>query len=355
MILSHLLLPPLLALASQPLDSPTAIEIRWAPKAGVRLHRVVETKHLLAAELQSQGRGEQQVVSQRKFELRTTQNLDVTDTIIEVGPERPSRLRRFYQTSDFVAFTDMGSESGKSMLRKLKGASSLALKSVLFTWVPEDGEYGRYYDDIEGVEEILPGLNGDLSKSSLLPRHPVELGGSWELDPSVMRDVFDCGGLTDMALANNVGGPAYRTMRMGVGFNIEQLFAGTVSGKATGRLMGVEENEAGRKIALMQLEFDVAVEREMKDEVAGGMAKIEQAAGVVLDSAMVNLTLKGKGLVKWDIDGGHLSSIEELKADERIETTLVKARKVNDNQIVDTQVLVMVGTVYHKETVTEVE
>lgn len=347
MSISSTLLLPLLLLASPP-EAPSAAEnLVWGPKENLGLRRDIESRHLLAAELQSMSKGEQRTVSQRRFELKVTQQLSVTDRMLESSAERPLSLSRHYNDSNFTAFTEMGKPGGKNKINKLKASSSLIGKGVRFTWVPEDANYGRMYDALEGTEEVLPWLSEGLTYQGLLPGNSVALGDTWELPPGVIGQLIDCGGRTDLQLANDVGKVMYRTMRLGVGLNADRLFGEQESGTVKARLVGFDESDGGHKLAVIDLDFDVEAERDMRNMARVGMSNLETASGVDVDTALVNIKLIGKAQVRWDIDGKHLHDMEELKADERLSTTLIKSQGNEEGRVLETQELVMVGTMYH--------
>ena len=156
-----------------------------------------------------------------------------------------------------------------------------------------------------------------------------------------------------MELANNVGAVTYRLMRIGVGLRISQIFGEQESGEVTGQLVGLEESEDGRSLALIKLEFDVVLERNMLEFASRSLALTESVLGVEIDKAQAKLELKGSGMVRWDLTGKHLLDITDLRADERISVTLVKAREGEEGPQLESQELVMSGFLMHSVSVAE--
>jgi len=356
-------LPLLQVLAATPALPPAEVELVWAPEPGIALHRSYQTRHLLAAELQSMqalsaldrrtgGEG-QRSLSQKRFELTVTQSLRVSDRLLARDDERPTSLRRFFEHGGFKADMETDDPTGVTRTRRLQGKSSFENKSVVFTWVPEDQEYGRYFDAQEGPEEILPGLELDLSMSSLLPEGPVALGAQWSLPPAVLGEVLSLGGRRDVSLSNERGEAVFRTMRVGVGYDVFQLFGEREEGEVAARLIGLEESEAGHQLALIDLDFDVLAEREMRGLANSDLNAFDVMRGVKVESALVKVTLKGKGVVIWDATGNHLHEVRDLKADEQVSTHLQRTFGQGDEEVLEIQDLVMVGTLLHSVKVTE--
>ena len=345
------LLLPLASLGSPlpevPAETPpsTGAEVLvWNPAPGTRLRREIKTTHFLTAESQNFINRQGEAVSQRLFEMRSTQRLMVTDKVESVGEGRPLRLSRRYDDSGFEV--DIESSMGKQRTRdqKFKGTGSVAGRDVVFTWVPEDEEYGRYYGGRAGIEEVLPGLVEDLGLRSILPEQPVELGESWKLEPGDLRDVLSCGGDVDFELSGGVGFDMLRMMRLGVGLDLDQVFGGREEGEVTAMLLAVSEEADGRRLAEIYLQFDVALSRDLKERAQEGSTMREVRMGLVVDSNVVTMELEGSGVVRWDLTAGRLHETRDLKAKQRVGYKLVQAQETPDGRELFSQELVMVGS-----------
>ncbi len=126
------------------------VELRFAPTEGSRVRRTIEVGD---------------------FALRTL------DEYRKIGAGRPLLLRRQFE--------------------EIRPVGPLAGTSVVYTWIPEEGAYGKYYDAREASESALRGLAEDLDLRALLPAGPVAVGDAWSVPGASLRDVFAPAGLLD--------------------------------------------------------------------------------------------------------------------------------------------------------------
>ena len=134
-------LAALLSLALAGCAGGEKFELRFAPAEGSRVRRTIEVEHVV---------------------LRTL------DEYRKVGDGRPLLLRRTFE----------------------EAPGPFAGTSVVFTWVPEEGAYGKYYDARESVESALRDLAEDLDLRSFLPARAVALGDRWTSSAAGLRDVL---------------------------------------------------------------------------------------------------------------------------------------------------------------------
>jgi len=354
--MKSLILPSLLALLSASTPAPQADSLAWRPTVGSRVQRSIRGSHTLTAERMEQSVNGESSMSQRLFDLSTRIRLRVTDELREVEDGRPSVVRRYYEQTTFSAETTRSLGRQQTKDAKFEGVGSVVDTGVVFTWVPEDGNYGRYFDAQEGVEESLPGLEADLSLRQLLPKEPVEIGAEWTLTPGVLRFLFTAGGDTDYQLNADKGINLLRLMRFGVGMNLEQVFGGEESGEVKARWLGTEEVD-GKRLAMIDLTFDCVLSRDMKDRAATGMTVDELATGFEMESALVEMALKGGGRVRWDLGAGRLHDAVDIKASERVQVMLTLERERGEGEEPETnvQVLVMAGILKQSITCAAVE
>ena len=136
------------------------VELRFAPVEGSQVRRTIAIDQTLAA------KGSEPLTT-RKF-LRTL------DQYRKLGDGRPLVLQR--------RFEQIGGSSA--------GVSPLQGTSVVYTWVPEEAAYGKYYDALESSEAALRDLAEDLDLRALLPRGAVATGESWSVPAAQLRDVL---------------------------------------------------------------------------------------------------------------------------------------------------------------------
>ena len=350
-ITRFVVLPLLLASSALALHATTADTLEWHPDAGQTLRREFITRPLLTAESMTSRRGDQETISQRVFDLRTTQTLRTSDQLLEVERGRPLKMRRYYDEARLTGISE--TSGGGKMTRddRVSGDSRSQGLGVVFTWVPEDQEYGRYFDSLEGVEESLPELTEDLDFRCLLPAEPVEVGSSWNLPPGALRDVVSPGGNLDYDLTEAQDRLLVRTIRQGTGGYTYEIFGGTEEGTVKATWEKTEEVD-GHRLAVIKLEFDVTVSRDLKSLANHARTPEEVGAGFLVDKGMVTLALKGGGIVRWDLERGHLFDSVDLKAEERLTTHFIFTRGGGETKETSEQELVMIGTLLLEASVT---
>lgn len=123
-------LAPLLLVALAGCSGGETFELRFAPAEGSRVRRTIEIDNVV---------------------LRTL------DEYRKVGGGRPLVLQRTFE----------------------EATGPFAGTSVVFTWIPEEGAYGKYYDAREASESALRDLTEDLDLRALLPASAVAPGDTW--------------------------------------------------------------------------------------------------------------------------------------------------------------------------------
>ena len=211
--------------------------------------------------------------------------------------------------------------------------------------------YGRYFDGREGVEESLPALSEDLGLRCLLPPEPVAIGATWKLPPGVLRDVISPGGNLDFDLSDAKDPSIARTIRLGTGGYLCDVFGAEEKGEVTATWTGTEEVD-GRRLATIALEFDVVISRNLAYLANRSRTPEEIRAGAKVARAPVTLELKGKGTIRWDLDGGRLFDTQDLLADERITSQMVFDVGADDEDKQQGQTLVMTGSLTQESRIT---
>jgi hypothetical protein len=346
------LLLPLLLLQAPDAGSAADAPI-WNPRPGIRLRREVVTDHFLTAEMQTYDKNGDTAVSQRLFEMHSKQSLTATDIVHALDGGRPAKLQRFYDASSFQVDIEASQGTMQTKDRKVIGTGSVAGRGVVFTWIPEDEEFGRYYDKKPGIEEVLPGLTEDLGMRGLLPEEAPALGDSWKLAPGVIGSVLNCGGDVDFELGGGVGFDMLRTMRLGIGLDIDQVFGGSEKGEVVATWIAVTE-EDGVNLAEIELVFDVVLQRDLKERAQTGMTARDARMGMYVDSCLVTMELNGSGLVRWNLDENILYGTKDLKASQRVGYKLVQATATPAGPKLFSQELVMVGSLRQRVVVTPV-
>jgi len=136
------------------------VELRFAPVEGSHVRRTITIDQTLAA------KGVDPITTHKV--LRTI------DQFRKVGEGRPLLLQRRFEKIDW----------GSSRVPPLQGTS------VVYTWVPEEGAYGKYYDAAESKESALRDLAEDLDLRALLPTGAVALRDTWSVPAAKLGGVF---------------------------------------------------------------------------------------------------------------------------------------------------------------------
>jgi hypothetical protein len=291
------------------------VEIKFAPVEGSVLRRNFEVKHFLAVKRSATKTGDLEEVGQRTFDIRNVETMQTSDRIFSVQDGRPLRMRRYFDRGLLDGFAEL-SESGRAMNMRAYGESRLKGKSVMFTWVPEDDVYGRFFDAADGVEEDLAFMREDLDLRAFLPSAPVVVGDAWDVDPVAMGDALSPGGLLSYDFTKSKSMGLARTLRLGTGSHLFELFRGDVSGEVKASFASIEEGEEGERFAVLSISWDIASQNDLtylaKRNRTGTDIEYQRA----LTAMDVGLELKGEGSIRWDLNSNHLKSYEFSSAED---------------------------------------
>jgi len=289
-------------------------ELVYAPVEGTVLRRNFEVKHFLAVTRSVTRVGEVEEVGQRTFDIRNEEKIQTSDRILKVEAGRPVSFRRYFDRGGLDGFAELSGAAGAVNLRAV-GISRLKGKSVMFTWVPEEAVFGRYFDAADGVEEDLKEMREDLDLRAFLPTGPVEVGAPWAVPARAMGDALSpCGMLSfDFSKSKNIS--LARTLRLGTGSHLFELFRGEVEGDVTAELKSVEEVE-GEEIAVVAVSWDVKTQTDLTYLARRNRAAEEMRFNKELVGMDVTLLLKGEGSFRWDVTGGHLLDYEFSSAED---------------------------------------
>jgi hypothetical protein len=320
--------------------------LRYAPEEGMVLRRKFEVKHFLALKRSVTRIGELEEVGQRVFDVRNVEKLQTSDRILSVGDGRPLSVRRYFDRGTLDGFADLSGAGGAINLRAL-GLSRLKGKSVMFTWIPKDGAYGRYFDAMDGVEEDLGSMREDLDLRLFLPEGAVEVGASWSVPAHAMGDALSPGGMLSFDFSKSKNISLARTMRLGTASHLFELFTQEVGGEVSATLLEVEESE-GARVAVVKVTWDVKTQTDLTELAMRNRASEERRFGQGVEEMSVGLELKGEGIFRWDLGGHHLLSYDFSSAEDV--ASVVKTR-VDEEGPLREEVLEMGGRVIVSGTV----
>lgn len=288
-----MLLPALLACG---LLGGEKTELRFAPAEGTKVRRTITLDHALVVQEMKLITSAGSQSSQDQVAFRAHQVLRTLDEFRKVGEGRPLLLQRRFDEVGWNGSFDFGSSK-----EDIKAVSPLNGTSVVFTWVPEEKSYGKYYDARESSEEVLLRLDEDLDLRVLLPGHPVETGESWSVPAEGLLSVLAPGGRRDLRFdGKRTRANLMRTLRCGLAGNFEEFFGGESKGECKLHLDSLSEVQ-GRKLATVGLELEIECKVDQRDLQQFLRTPAELASGYQCKSAPASWKLKGKGTLVWDL------------------------------------------------------
>lgn len=311
------LMPLLLASSLQGTD------VRFAPTSGETLRRTFVATHDLVLEgfKQTLEDGEPvQLPGGARFV--SSQRLVFEDEVGEVVEARPLTLRRKY-----IALESSGDLAPPEVEGVIKATASSPLvgASILYTWVPEERGYGRFYDAREESESLLPGTAADPFLAALAP--PLEGGeapASWVVPAQRLMGLLAPGG--DLGFSpgeEREGRRMARTMVNGVGGGLETAFAGEAEGGLTISRTGLESDEDGREWLVHKLSLTGRWRANVTERLNDTLLGREQEQGSSFEHGTLTLGLSGNGRLLVDPATGRPAQVE-LECTEDVSMRIVE-------------------------------
>jgi hypothetical protein len=271
-------------------------------------------------------------LSQQGLEVKSKLELGVLDTYRRVEAGRPLELQRLFQTGALHVDLSTTDSTGVKTPDSADAESPLQKKSTVFMWVPEEKTFGRYYDDVETLEEYLAGLSEDLDLRALLPDHPVSAGGTWTIEPARLVDVFAPGGDVPFGFVKGGGGTFAHVLTAGVGGPLHAVFGGTAKGKVEAHWKETREAE-GARLAVVELTIAVETQADHADAPGAAASTDESADARPVEHAGVHWKFEGTGTLLWNLGAGRFESLdlvgrEEVSSDLTLDFGFDKSRQV---------------------------
>lgn len=297
----------LLALLLLALPGGSAERLEYGPPPGGLVRREVSLRHALSTRALRTRSEEGEQLGAGGFDVVSRLELLASDRTLESGTGRPQKFRRAFDRARLNA--DVGVlQAGGDPPRPLKLASTGGFegKSVVFTWVEEERDYGRYYDEDEGVEEDLARILVDLDLAAFLPSGPVEPGDSWKVDALALRHVVGPGGFLGFELSGIGDVPLARSLRGGLGTHVHEAFGTVSEGDVRATYRGTEQVE-GRELQRVEVEFRARAHADLTSLMNLARTTNEVDAGLEIEEYRLDLQLAGTGEILWDAAGRHLA------------------------------------------------
>lgn len=293
--------------------------VTYSPAAGSVIQKTWITGHQLYVDsFFHTVDGKRQAVEMR-MGLTTERTVQVVDEIGKTEEGRPLWLRRTYK--DLQQVTSLTPLIEGAERTRIDQKTPLQGASVVFTWIEEEGGYGRYYDAEESDESWLPGLSEDMDFRMLLPKHPVTPGQTWKLEASQLRDLLANAGDLHFQSEKGMDRMLARTLGTGVGGGLHRLFEGESQGEVRVTLEELDEDVAVLGVVLEKLRFVT----DLGSYAEANRLTREKESGHENTTGRLFLELVGSGKLIWDRRAGHARSFELTAAETvsvKIKTTI---------------------------------
>jgi hypothetical protein len=294
----------------------------FAVKEGTTVQKRFEIQHELTVQKIELGSAASGAMSQQQLELSSEVVLQVADAYVKTSPVRPLVLQRLYKASTYhidFAFSDA---SGQKVPDSWDAESPMKDRSVVFTWVPEEKEFGRHYDQEEGAEEHLSTLAEDLDLGCLLPPpetngpggtekpRAVREGDRWTVDLKPLASLFSPGGSIPMSFVKGGKGGLKMAISAGVGGPLSPVFAGTIKGNASAKWAATERTDEGR-LAVIEFAVDLENEADRTEIMRRYLRQDEDDQESLIRHAGVKWKLSGgSGTLRWNLDAGRFEKLD---------------------------------------------
>lgn len=309
------LLGALLVALAAPVRAGERLEFRPAP--GARQAKTwVDTHKLVLVGLSLVRDGLEQSTTEQ-VEVQSVRRLDLVDEYRRGGEGRPLELWRDFERLRLRA--DLALRRAEEPLNDVLYANGVVSgTSVVFTWQPELGEYGRYYDRAEADEAQLARMAEEADLRSFLPGREVSAGDEWTVPTDAARQLFSPGGDLEMRFEKTPHVLFARSLMMGVGGGLWNAFGEGTQGALRARYAGPREVE-GRRVGVVELVVELH-SRVDQTELANRLRNVvELVQGVEVREAWLDLQVALRGELTWDLEAG-LPHALVLTGDEKVHT-----------------------------------
>lgn len=286
--------------------------VRFAPAEGLNLTKVFTNRTTLTVDnmdMTLDGEPMPPEMGDMEMDTVTTMRTVVTDRYGPLVEGRPKTLRRTYDELSTEGKVTMGGMAG-DMETDVTGSSELEGKTVVFSWVADDGEYAvAFAEDEEGDPELLEDLWEDMDLRDLLPTGAVEPEDSWRIDNDRLVHILAAGG--DMkVLPEDMDEMASMGPTPGMGTLKDMM--GEVEGTAIATYKGKREVD-GVEVGVIALTIDINGANDITD-LLQEMTPPDMEMEMSYDAADIEFELEGEGELLWNLAAGHLHRFE-LEAD----------------------------------------
>lgn len=304
----HGLLRPALLAALVLVPARDEALLRFEVKSGTVLEKSFSANHEAAIEQVGFSREGSEVAPDGSGGwVSSTQVLQMRDAYVSVEGGRVRTLRRTVKEAGASGQLRLTREGRKFMEDSNISGSPFFGMTFVHTWVEEEGVYARRYERDYGEEEWLQDLDYDFDALGLLPPGPVQVGASWEIEPERLRRVLAPGG--DFQVTPRSPRQFGRSMKLGVCGDLDNVLGPVIAGSARATLESIEERE-GMRFAKVVLECEIASSKDRTELYDTAMPPEERKEPATLRGVEIAYTLKGSGVMLWNLTRGHLAQLD---------------------------------------------
>jgi len=233
--------------------------------------------------------------------IERTQRIVVEDDLGPPSSGRPRRLVRYFEEAEEETLRSVSGPDGVTEATR-PARSDLEGRSVSFELgLDEQGEYAVDWERNPGEDELLDDLVEDMDLRAFLPAGEVEEGDAWDVPVSAWRLLSRPGGVEPVA-----------DDRSEIEERLARELRENLEGEIGARFLGRREVD-GATVAVVALEVALASEARVPVPT-GDEAEVHQA---------LRRTEELEGELLWDLDGGHLHSLELSGRAEGLERTTI--------------------------------
>jgi hypothetical protein len=144
----------------------------------------------------------------------------------------------------------------------------------------------------------------------------VNVGDSWAVSPVAMGDALSPGGLLSFDFTKSKSMGLARTLRLGTGSHLFELFRQEVAGDVKVSFSSIEDVEDAGQVAVLAVAWDVNTQNDLSYLARRNRTGADIEYQRALAGMDVGLVLKGEGTIRWDLEAHHLLSYDFNSAED---------------------------------------
>lgn len=254
------------------------------------------------------------VMGDFEFSMLMEQMIGVTDSYLEPGEGRPTKLgRSFDKLSNTMSMSFAVMGEGED--QEFEMESPLEGEKIVFTWNDGEGKYDiAFAEGSSGEEGLLDGLLEDMDLRAFLPVTEVEQDASWDVDIKSLKNVAMPGGVIKFEIQGMENEAEMQEFQEMFGEDFLDRLPDFFKGTCACTFKGVREEDGatlaniGVRIAINSATDFSEMILEVVDKIAEQQG--EEAPEFSFDSCDISLEYEGEGTLVWDVARGTFRSFD---------------------------------------------